>query len=174
MPDALAFARASVRSHTVCGEASCHLEHASRRLCERPGVLDYWRAPPLMVASVSGKCSLRAERRRRVDDSRSADSVGRLDGAAAPVAAVLRLEPAMRPAGALRSGYRPADSMPAREIASPRCHLRIPLLAHRLLSAPARPCWSTSISRFPRIVARHRGTEWRRQDDDRKLLCRIV
>src|SRR4030095_963990 len=29
-----------------------------------------------------------------------------LDGAAAPVAAVLRLEPAMRPAGALRSGNR--------------------------------------------------------------------
>jgi len=31
-----------------------------------------------------------------------------LDGAAAPVSAVLRLEPAMRPAGALRSGPRPA------------------------------------------------------------------
>jgi ABC-type transport system involved in cytochrome bd biosynthesis fused ATPase/permease subunit len=39
-----------------------------------------------------------------------------LDGAAAPVAAVLRLEPAMRPAGALRSGDRPANAMPAREI----------------------------------------------------------
>jgi ABC-type multidrug transport system fused ATPase/permease subunit len=39
-----------------------------------------------------------------------------LDGAAAPVAAVLRLEPAMRPAGALASGNRPADRMPAREI----------------------------------------------------------
>jgi ABC-type multidrug transport system fused ATPase/permease subunit len=42
-----------------------------------------------------------------------------LDGSAAPVAAVLRLEAAMRPAGALRSGDRPADSAPAREI-----HLR--------------------------------------------------
>src|SRR6185295_1902917 len=31
-----------------------------------------------------------------------------LDGAAAPVAAVLRLESAMRPAGALRSGTQPA------------------------------------------------------------------
>ena len=30
-----------------------------------------------------------------------------LDGAAAPVAAVLRLEPAMRPAGELPSGDRP-------------------------------------------------------------------
>jgi ABC-type multidrug transport system fused ATPase/permease subunit len=39
-----------------------------------------------------------------------------LDGAAAPVAAVLRLEPAMRPAGELRSGERLADAMPAREI----------------------------------------------------------
>jgi ATP-binding cassette, subfamily B, bacterial len=39
-----------------------------------------------------------------------------LDGAAAPVAAVLRLEPAMRPAGALGAGDRPADGTPAREI----------------------------------------------------------
>jgi len=39
-----------------------------------------------------------------------------LDGAAAPVAAVLRLEPAMRPAGQLRSGDRRADARPAREI----------------------------------------------------------
>ena len=39
-----------------------------------------------------------------------------LDGAAAPVAAVLRLEPAMRPAGALRSGDRSANGLPAREI----------------------------------------------------------
>jgi ABC-type transport system involved in cytochrome bd biosynthesis fused ATPase/permease subunit len=39
-----------------------------------------------------------------------------LDGAAAPVAAVLRLEPAMAPAGALRSGQQSAAGMPAREI----------------------------------------------------------
>jgi ABC-type multidrug transport system fused ATPase/permease subunit len=39
-----------------------------------------------------------------------------LDGAAAPVAAVLRLEPAMRPAGALSSGDRAAEGKPAREI----------------------------------------------------------
>ena len=42
-----------------------------------------------------------------------------LDGAAAPVAAVMRLEPAMRPAGALQSGDRKAGATPAREI-----HLR--------------------------------------------------
>ena len=39
-----------------------------------------------------------------------------LDGAAAPVAAVLRLEPAMRPAGALRSGTRAIDAKHAHEI----------------------------------------------------------
>jgi len=39
-----------------------------------------------------------------------------LDGSAAPVAAVLRLEPAMRPAGALGSGERRADGLPAGEI----------------------------------------------------------
>jgi ATP-binding cassette, subfamily B, bacterial len=39
-----------------------------------------------------------------------------MDGAAAPVAAVLRLEPAMRPAGAMPSGSRRADAAPAREI----------------------------------------------------------
>jgi len=39
-----------------------------------------------------------------------------LDGSAAPVSAVLRLAPAMRPAGALPSGDRPAAGLPAREI----------------------------------------------------------
>jgi ABC-type multidrug transport system fused ATPase/permease subunit len=39
-----------------------------------------------------------------------------LDGAAAPVAAVLRLGPAMQAAGALRSGQRDAAGLPAREI----------------------------------------------------------
>ena len=39
-----------------------------------------------------------------------------LDGAAAPVAAVLRLEPAMRPAGALRSGNRAVDAKRSHEI----------------------------------------------------------
>jgi ATP-binding cassette, subfamily B, bacterial len=39
-----------------------------------------------------------------------------LDGAAAPVAAVLRLEEAMAPAGALARGHRPAAGLPARAI----------------------------------------------------------
>ncbi|MDQ1403643.1 MAG: ATP-binding cassette, subfamily bacterial [Actinomycetota bacterium] len=40
-----------------------------------------------------------------------------MDGASAPVAAVLKLEPAMEPAGALsRVGHRPADGLPGREI----------------------------------------------------------
>jgi len=64
-----------------------------------------------------------------------------LDGAAAPVAAVLRLEPAMRAAGNLPSGDRPAAGLPAREI-----HLRdvtfgysadAPVLDHFDLKIPA-------------------------------------
>jgi ABC-type multidrug transport system fused ATPase/permease subunit len=39
-----------------------------------------------------------------------------LDGAAAPAAAVLRVKPAMGPAGALASGGRPADGLPAHEL----------------------------------------------------------
>jgi ABC-type multidrug transport system fused ATPase/permease subunit len=39
-----------------------------------------------------------------------------LDGSSAPVAAVLRLEDAMRPAGALPSGHRTAVGVPARDI----------------------------------------------------------
>jgi ABC-type multidrug transport system fused ATPase/permease subunit len=39
-----------------------------------------------------------------------------LDGAAAPVAAVLRLEKAMAPAGRLLSGNRPAEGLPAHEL----------------------------------------------------------
>jgi ABC-type multidrug transport system fused ATPase/permease subunit len=39
-----------------------------------------------------------------------------LDGAAAPAAAVLRVKPAMGPAGALASGGQPADGMPAHEL----------------------------------------------------------
>jgi ABC-type multidrug transport system fused ATPase/permease subunit len=39
-----------------------------------------------------------------------------LDGSAAPVAAALRLEQGMAPAGALTSGSRPAAGLPAREI----------------------------------------------------------
>jgi ATP-binding cassette, subfamily B, bacterial len=39
-----------------------------------------------------------------------------LDGAAAPVAAVLRLESAMAPAGALRTGSRSAAGLPSRQI----------------------------------------------------------
>src|SRR5205807_890878 len=39
-----------------------------------------------------------------------------LDGSSAPVAAVLRLEQAMAPVGALSSGTRPATGMPAREV----------------------------------------------------------
>jgi ATP-binding cassette, subfamily B, bacterial len=42
---------------------------------------------------------------------------GAVNGVVAPVAAVLRLEPAMRPAGELISGNRKAEGLPARELA---------------------------------------------------------
>jgi ABC-type multidrug transport system fused ATPase/permease subunit len=60
-----------------------------------------------------------------------------LDGAAAPVAAVLRLEPAMRPAGELRSGDRPADAKPAREIRLRDVTFAYPAGASTLRSAGA-------------------------------------
>jgi len=72
-----------------------------------------------------------------------------LDGAAAPVAAVLRLEPTMRPAGELRSGGRSAQATPAREIrlrdvtfaypevASTSLRPATPVLEHFDLTIPA-------------------------------------
>jgi len=85
-----------------------------------------------------------------------------LDGAAAPVAAVLRLEPAMRPAGGLRSGDRSADETPAREI-----RLRDVTFAY--------PAGAAVLEHFDltirRLVARHRWTERRRQDHDRQSSC---
>jgi ATP-binding cassette subfamily B protein len=66
-----------------------------------------------------------------------------LDGAAAPVAAVLQLEPAMRPAGALRSGSRAVEVKRAHEIrlrdvtfAYPTAGAA-PVLAHFDLTIPA-------------------------------------
>jgi ATP-binding cassette subfamily B protein len=49
-----------------------------------------------------------------------------LDGAAAPVAAVLRLESAMAPAGSLRKGTRPAEGMPAAEVRLRDVHFAYP------------------------------------------------
>ena len=72
-----------------------------------------------------------------------------LDGAAAPVAAVLRLGAAMGPAGALPSNHRRADGIPAREIrfrdlsfayptaASPNGASSPPVLEHFDLTIPA-------------------------------------
>ncbi|MET0227327.1 MAG: ABC transporter ATP-binding protein, partial [Actinomycetes bacterium] len=65
-----------------------------------------------------------------------------LDGAAAPVAAVLRLRKAMAPAGALPLGDRDAASLPAKEVHL--CHVRFaypgtstPVLARLDLTIPA-------------------------------------
>jgi ABC-type multidrug transport system fused ATPase/permease subunit len=103
------------------------LQYAATRLRERPviwsmllvvsaNVLVFW-----SLASAAGRISL-GEVVVYVQSAVGVSMIAfggfswALDGAAAPVAAVLRLEPAMRPAGGLRSGDRPADATPAREI----------------------------------------------------------
>ena len=105
------------------------LQYAATRLRERPvvwsmllvvstNVVVFW---ALANAAAAGRISLG----EAVVYAQSAVGVSMiafggfswaLDGAAAPVAAVLRLEPAMRPAGALRSGDGAADAAPMREI----------------------------------------------------------
>jgi ABC-type multidrug transport system fused ATPase/permease subunit len=105
------------------------LQYAATRLRERPviwsmllvtsaNVLVFW----LLATGVSaGRLSL-AEAVVYVQSAVGVSMIAfggfswALDGAAAPVAAVLRLEPAMRPMGELRSGNRRADATPAREI----------------------------------------------------------
>jgi ATP-binding cassette, subfamily B, bacterial len=105
------------------------LQYAATRLRERPviwsmllvisaNVLVFWL---LASAAIAGRISL-GEAVVYVQSAIGVSMIAfggfswALDGAAAPVAAVLRLEPAMRPAGALRSGDRLADAKPAREI----------------------------------------------------------
>ena len=105
------------------------LQYAATRLRERPvvwsmllvvsaNVLVFWL---LASAAAAGRISL-GEVVVYVQSAVGVSMIAfggfswALDGAAAPVAAVLRLEPAMRRAGALRSGDRPADATPARQI----------------------------------------------------------
>jgi ATP-binding cassette, subfamily B, bacterial len=131
------------------------LQYAATRLREQPvawslllvlaaNVVVFW---SLASAATSGSLTLGAV----VVFAQSAVGTSRiafgglnwaLDGAAAPVAAVLRLEPAMAPAGALPSGNRPATGTPAREIrfrdltfAYPGAS---PVLEHFDLTIPAR------------------------------------
>jgi len=105
------------------------LQYAATRLRERPliwslllvvgaNILVFW---ALASSAANGRISLGAA----VVYVQSAIGVSMiafggfswaLDGAAAPVAAVLRLEPAMRPAGALRSGNRAVNAKRAHEI----------------------------------------------------------
>ena len=105
------------------------LQYAATRLRERPvlwsmlivtsaNILVFW----LMAsAAVQGRISL-GEAVIYVQSAVGVSMIAfggfswALDGAAAPVAAVLRLEAAMRPAGALSSGNRSAAAAPAREI----------------------------------------------------------
>jgi ATP-binding cassette, subfamily B, bacterial len=105
------------------------LQYAATRLRERPviwsvllvvsaNVLVFWL---LASAAAAGRISL-GEVVVYVQSAVGVSMIAfggfswALDGAAAPVEAVLRLEGAMRPAGALSSGDRRADRTPAREI----------------------------------------------------------
>src|SRR5947207_1420642 len=132
------------------------LQYAATRLRERPviwsmllvvsaNVLVFWL---LASAAAHGRISL-GEAVVYVQSAIGVSMIAfggfswALDGAAAPVAAVLRLESAMRPAGELRSGNRRAEATPAHEI-----HLRdvtfaypsgagAPVLEHFDLTIPA-------------------------------------
>ena len=105
------------------------LQYAATRLRERPviwsmllvtsaNVLVFW----LLASAVSAGSISLAEAVVYVQSAVGVSMIAfggfswALDGAAAPVAAVLRLEPTMRPMGELRSGNRRADVTPAREI----------------------------------------------------------
>jgi ATP-binding cassette, subfamily B, bacterial len=105
------------------------LQYAATRLRERPviwsmllvistNVVVFW---SLASAAIDGRVSL-GEAVMYVQSAIGVSMIAfggfswALDGAAAPVAAVLRLEPAMRPVGALRSGERSAGTRPARDI----------------------------------------------------------
>ena len=105
------------------------LQYAATRLRERPvlwsmllvfsaNVLVFWL---LAAAAAHGRISL-GDVVIYVQSAIGVSSIAfggfswALDGAAAPVAAVLRLEPAMSRAGALTSGGRRADAVPARDI----------------------------------------------------------
>jgi ABC-type multidrug transport system fused ATPase/permease subunit len=88
-----------------------------------------------------------------------------LDGAVAPVAAVLRVEPAMASAGGLSSGSRPASGLPAREVRFRDLSFAYPggrpVLEHFDLAVPA----GTSIA----IV----GQNGAGKTTLAKLLCRL-
>jgi ABC-type multidrug transport system fused ATPase/permease subunit len=105
------------------------LQYAATRLRERPvigsmllvvsaNVMVFW---VLASAAASGRISL-GEVVVYVQSAIGVSMIAfggfswALDGASAPVAAVLRLGEAMRPAGALSSGRGRADAAPAREI----------------------------------------------------------
>ena len=159
-------ARAAVRGHAAA-RAAGDLEPAARRL--PPTCVVFW---SLAAAAAGGPHQLGEV----VVYAQSAVGVSMiafggfnwaLDGAAAPVAAVLRLEPAMRPPGALRSGRSPARTrLPAREIRFRDVTFAYPSTpATRRRTSGARALRS---HHSRRLVARDRRPERRRQDDARE------
>ncbi len=131
------------------------LQYAATRLRERPmiwsillvvsaNVLVFWL---LASAAAAGRISL-GEAVVYVQSAVGVSMIAfggfswALDGAAAPVAAVLKLEPAMRTTGALDSGEERADNKPAREIRLRDVSFGYtpgePVLTHFDLTIPAR------------------------------------
>jgi ATP-binding cassette subfamily B protein len=105
------------------------LQHHATRLRERPvvwslliviaaNVVVFWALARAMAASAITLGDLVVYAQCAVGTSLIAFGglSWALQGAAAPVAAVLRLEPSMLPAGALPMGHRPAGASPARHI----------------------------------------------------------
>ena len=94
-----------------------------------------------------------------------------LDGSSAPVAAVLRLEPAMRPAGALASGDRRADALPAKEIRLHDVSFAYPA-ANGAGAAPVLEHFDLTIPAG--TLPGHRGPERRGQNHHRQVTVPVV
>jgi ATP-binding cassette, subfamily B, bacterial len=139
------------------------LQYAATRLRERPvvwslllvvsaNVIVFW---ALANAAAGGRISL-AEAVVYVQSAIGVSAIAfggfswALDGAAAPVAAVLRLEPAMHPAGALPSGDRRADAIPAHEI-----RLRDVSFAYPSTTLAADPSAASGVESAGRPVLEH-------------------
>ena len=157
-------ARAAVRRHAPA-RAAGDLEHAAGRLCERAGVLVAGERRRRRPHQSRRSRRLRAERDRRVDDRVRRIQLGarRSGRARSP-----------RCCGWSRRCVPPARCAPAiaRPTASPRARFACAMSRSRIRGGGARAgagAFRSHDSR--RLVARHRGTERRRQDDASRSCC---
>ena len=143
------------------------LEPAARRRRQRRRVLVARERRRRAAASSLGEVvDVRAERRRHVDDRvRRAQLGARRRGGAGRRRAAPRAGDGARRRAAVRRRVRP-PALPAREIRFRDRHLRVP--GRRARARALRPHDSR------RLVARHRRTERRRQDDARQAALPAV